>query len=111
MLEMPPLVQRTLDRLIRLFAPQQVVVFGSYAKGATHSRSDIDLLVIANIIGNPAVHQRRAEQLAVDCFPPIDIVLATPTEISDAENARSPFLLSVLGTGIAIYTAPDWILS
>jgi len=103
--ELPPLVQRTVDRLIRIFAPERIVLFGSYAKGTTHSSSDIDLLVIANIVGNHAAHQRRADQLAVDCFPPIDIVLATPAEVAEAATARSPFLLSVMGYGITIYTS------
>ncbi len=102
----PPLVQRTVDRLVRVFAPERVVLFGSYAKGTTHSGSDVDLLVIANIMGDPAVHLRQAHQLAVDSFPAIDIVLATPDEVAEAATAKSPFLLSVLETGRTIYTAP-----
>ena len=103
---LPPLVQRTVDRLIRAFAPEKVVVFGSFAKGTTHSGSDVDVLVIANLAGHPAAHQRKARQLAADAFPPIDIVLATPAEVAEAGTAKSPFLLSVLETGRTIYTAP-----
>jgi hypothetical protein len=33
----------------------------------------------------------------------VDIVLATPEEIEAAPVAASPFLLSVLGTGITVY--------
>jgi predicted nucleotidyltransferase len=100
---LPPLVQRTVDRLIRAFAPEKVVVFGSFAKGTAHSGSDVDVLVIANLAGHPAAHQRKARQLAADAFPPIDVVLATPEEVADAADARSPFLLSILGTGITVY--------
>ena len=102
--ELPPLVQRTLQRLIRAFAPESIVLFGSYAKGTVHGGSDVDLLVIANLQGNPATHQRRARQLAADCFPPVDIVFATPTEVSAAATAKSPFLLSILGSGMTVYT-------
>jgi predicted nucleotidyltransferase len=100
---LPPLVQRTVERLIRAFAPEKIVVFGSFAKGTTHGGSDVDLLVIANLPGHPAAHQRRARQLAADSFPPIDVVLATPEEIEEAPTARSPFLLSILGTGVIVY--------
>jgi predicted nucleotidyltransferase len=105
--ELPPLVQRSLARLIRAFAPERVMLFGSQAKGTAQITSDVDLLVIAQIDGHPAQHQRRARQLISDCFPPIDVVLATPAEVADAANARSPFLLSILGSGVTVYTRPS----
>jgi uncharacterized protein len=104
--DLPPLVQRTLQRLIRAFAPERIVLFGSYAKGTVHGGSDVDLLVIANLEGNPAFHQRRARQLAADCFPRVDVVFATPTDVAGAATAKSPFLLSILGSAITLYTRP-----
>jgi predicted nucleotidyltransferase len=103
-LNLPPLVQRTLQRLIRAFAPERIVLFGSYAKGRVHGGSDVDLLVVANLEGNPAFHQRRARQLAADCFPRVDVVFATPEEVNEAATTKSPFLLSILGKGITLYT-------
>lgn len=100
---LPPLVLRTVQRLIRAFAPEQIILYGSYAKGTTHLRSDIDVLVVTSIPGGMSQHIRRARQLAADCFPPVDIVFATPQDLSNARTAKSPFLLSVLGTGIVIY--------
>ena len=102
--ELPPLVQRTIQRLIRAFVPERIVLFGSYAKGTMHGGSDVDLLVIANLDGNPAFHQRRARQLAADCFPAVDVVFATPAEVADAPTAKSPFLLSILGTGVTLHS-------
>jgi uncharacterized protein len=101
--KLPPLVQRTLGRLIRAFAPERIVLFGSYAKGTVHEGSDVDLLVITNLDGNPNFHQRRARQLASDCFPSVDVVFATPEEIAAAAMAKSPFLLSILESGITLY--------
>jgi uncharacterized protein len=100
---LPPLVNRTLQRLIRAFAPEKILLFGSWAKGTRHIGSDIDLLIIADLPGSPAAHARRARQLAADSFPPVDIVFATPEEVASAATAKSPFLLSILGTGITIY--------
>jgi predicted nucleotidyltransferase len=101
--ELPPLVQRTLQRLIRSLAPERIVLFGSYAKGKVRPGSDVDLLVIADLPGNPALHARRARQLTADCFPPLDVVFATPQDVTTAASAKSPFLLSVLGSGKVIY--------
>lgn len=106
--ELPPLVQRTLQRLIRAFAPERVILFGSYAKARVNESSDVDLLVIAKFEGNFSVHQRRAQQLAADCFPPVDVVLATPEDIADAPTAKSPFLQSILGSGITVYKRSEF---
>jgi len=103
---LPPLVERTLARLIRAFAPERVLLFGSWAKGAANDRSDVDLLLVARTDGNPVVHLRRARQLASDCFPPVDVVIASPTEVAEAATARSPFLASILSSGITIYRQP-----
>jgi hypothetical protein len=56
-----------------------------------------------NVEGSLGPYRRRARQLAADCFPPVDIVLATPADVEDAETAPSPFLLSILGSGVTIY--------
>jgi predicted nucleotidyltransferase len=105
--ELPPLVQRTLQRLIRAFAPERVILFGSYAKDRVTENSDVDLLVIARLQGNFSLHQRRARQLAADCFPPVDIVLATPEDVAEAPSAKSPFLQSILSSGLTVYARPD----
>lgn len=104
--DLPPLVQRAIQRLIRSFAPERIMLFGSYAKGGARSGSDVDLLVVADLPGNPMVHKRRARQLAGDCFPRVDVVFATPEEVASAQTLRSPFLLSILGSGIVIYQRP-----
>lgn len=101
--ELPRLVQRTLQRLIVAFAPERVILFGSHAKGTMHSRSDVDLLVVADLHGNRDFHRRHARQLACDCFPRVDVVLATPLEVAEAAAAKSPFLQSILGSGVEIY--------
>jgi predicted nucleotidyltransferase len=98
------LVPRTLERLVRAFSPERIILFGSYAKDTTTSASDIDLLVIAHLPGERGLHRRRARALSSDCFPAVDVVLATPEEIDEAPTAASPFLASILETGITLYT-------
>jgi len=103
----PVLVKRVIDRLVRAFAPERIVLFGSYAKGTSAPDSDVDLLVIADLEGDPEQHLRRAHQLASDCFPPVDVVIATPEEVAAAPTAPSPFLQSVLETGVTMYQRPS----
>lgn len=102
--QLPILVERTLARLIRAFAPEKIILFGSYAKGVNDQNSDVDLLVIAHITANHALYSRRARQLTSDSFPSVDVVFATPEDVASASLLRSPFLLSIMEKGVVIYT-------
>jgi uncharacterized protein len=99
----PPLLGRVVQRYIRAFAPERIVLFGPWAKGTNNPRSDLDLLVVADMEGDPGVYLRRAKQLAAECFPPLDIVFVSPDEMEPPELDRNPFLLSVLKAGIVLY--------
>jgi len=100
---LPSSLQRVVARYVRAFAPERILLFGSYAKGTNEARSDLDLLIVADLPDHMSMHLRRAHQLAADSYPPVDVVFATPEEIENATVARSPFLLSILGTGLTVY--------
>ena len=98
-----PSLTRVIDRFVHAFAPERIVLFGSYAKGKQHAGSDVDLLIVADLEGDMAQHQQRARQLAADGFPPIDVSFCSQEELAHAAQARSPFLASVLGSGMIVY--------
>jgi predicted nucleotidyltransferase len=104
--QLPPLVQRSVQRLIRAFAPDQIVLFGSYAKGNAHAGSDVDMLIVTARPDTPEslnARQRRAHQLCADCFPRIDVVFASAEEVATASAASCLFLASILESGTVIY--------
>src|SRR4051812_15758346 len=103
---LPAQTLRALERLKRAFAPEKIILFGSYAKGTHRSGSDIDLLLIADLQGDPAAHQRRARQLTSDCFPPIDVVFQSREDLAEAHVANSPFLMSILESGVTLFSRP-----
>ncbi len=102
----PPFLRRVIARYVRSFAPDRIVLFGSYPKGMSHTRSDVDLLIVADVGSNATAQLRRARQLAADCFPPVDVQFVTPEEIASAATAPSPFLSSILGSGVTVYERP-----
>jgi len=103
MARLPRSLRRVVDRYVRAFAPDRITLFGSYAKGTDQPCSDIDLLIVADLVGDASIHLRRAHQLAMDCFPPVDVIFATTEEIEQSMVDRNPFLFSILGTGITLY--------
>lgn len=93
--------------IIKLIAaavsPEEIILFGSYAKGVATFRSDLDLLVI---IDTQLPLQRRKESFKSiqDRYAiKIDIHAYTRTEIASLANEPYSFIQSVLKTGKTLY--------
>jgi uncharacterized protein len=83
-----------------------VIVFGSYAKGKAHPRSDLDLCVIAD---THLPRTRRVDNLGTllaTCLIPVDARVCTPEEVRVYGAEKHSFLWNVLQTGTVVYTAP-----
>ena len=93
--EPPAFLRPAIARLVRAFAPERIVLFGSHAKGVAQPGSDVDMLIVAD--------SYVARQLVADNFPPVDVALCSTEDLAEAETARSPFLLSILGSGVTVY--------
>ena len=103
--DLPPLVQRTLQRLIAAFAPERVILFGSYAKGTVRARATSTCSSSPTWTAARTCTSDAPASWPADCFPPVDVVIVTPAEVAEAWTAKSPFLLSILGSGVPIYPA------
>jgi len=108
-LNLSPAMSRTVDEIVRRVvesaSPDRIILFGSAARGAIGPHSDIDLLVIKS--GVP--HRRKlAQQIHLTMFGigmPVDIVVATPEDVGDAQNVAGSILATALEEGIQVYAA------
>jgi predicted nucleotidyltransferase len=65
-------------RIVKKFHPQQIILFGSHARGEAGPDSDVDLLVVLPVRGSIR-NKRLAIRAALRDMPfPIDIVVTTP---------------------------------
>jgi len=76
------LIPRMVRRIAERFHPEQIILFGSHARGVAGPDSDVDLLIIMPLEG--AKHQRQVEiRLALRDFPvPKDIIVTTPDDFA-----------------------------
>lgn len=93
------MVQRIADR----FSPEQIILFGSQARGDAGSDSDIDLLVVLSKCDN-----RRAAALSMmkslaDLPVGKDIVVTTPQELETRGKLASSVLYPALHEGKVLY--------
>lgn len=93
------------DTLAREYQPEQIILFGSYARGTFHEDSDIDLLVIKDTNETPEQRWFRVKQLlnAVHDTVAVSPLVYTPQEIDERLRLNDWFLREVLDTGVRLY--------
>ena len=101
----PAIVDRAVRAIVHSYHPARIIVFGSFARGETHERSDLDLIVVKETderffdrIGSV---RDACAGLAVDVQP----LVYTPAELHEMLAQGNSFLETVLSEGIVAYEA------
>lgn len=75
-----PLLEEMVRRIVERFAPERILLFGSYAGGDAGPDSDVDLLVVMPVRGS---RREKAVEIGValhDIRVPKDIIVTTPED-------------------------------
>ncbi|MBI1916694.1 MAG: nucleotidyltransferase domain-containing protein [Planctomycetes bacterium] len=76
------LIRRVVKRIVQQFDPEQVILFGSQARGDAGPDSDVDLLVVMDVQGS-RLEKGLAIHLALREFlVPMDILVTTPEDFA-----------------------------
>ena len=73
-------IRRMVKRIVRRFAPDKIILFGSYARGEAGPDSDVDLLIVMPVSGSI---RQMAVEIGValhDIRVPKDVIVTTPEE-------------------------------
>jgi len=104
----PAAIQATIDRIVACLAPyrpQQIWLFGSYARGDYHAASDIDLLIVKET--SLPYNERAADVWRLcatgDSPLPIEPLIYTPAEFARMRARRNPLIERVLQEGKLLY--------
>jgi predicted nucleotidyltransferase len=95
---------RAVERIVALFAPRQVLLFGSYAYGEPTPDSDVDLLVTMNTDLRP-VDQAVAIRDAIEFPFPLDLLVRSPAQIEQRLALGDRFFREILDRGVVLYEA------
>ena len=74
------LIHEMVNRIVRRFDPEKVILFGSYATGNAGPDSDVDLLVIMPVMGSK---RKKAVEIGValhDMGVAKDVIVVRPDE-------------------------------
>jgi predicted nucleotidyltransferase len=89
------------DRLKQTIQPEQILLFGSWARGTPTRHSDLDLFIIWNTDYPPLERIGRILSLLHDAPLPIEVIVYTFDELQ--KQCYSPFIQRVLTEGKVLY--------
>lgn len=100
-------IQAVVARIVAGYAPDRIILFGSYAYGVPHEHSDLDLLIIKhNAEAKRAERSVAVWRLLWDAsFPPMDILIRTPAELDRAASIAYSVETMALQQGKLLYAA------
>jgi len=97
------LLEEIKRRILAVSDPEQIILFGSHARGIAGPDSDLDLLVIEEGIDATRRESVRLRAALRGLLVPIDVLVATPNQIERYRNSIGLIYNSILREGKVIY--------
>jgi uncharacterized protein len=100
-------VQEIVRRLVAEYAPEKIILFGSYAYGEPHADSDIDLLVVKDTPARYIDRQVAVLRLATGMHKHLGLepIVMTPAEVAQRLRIGDQFVEEMLRKGEVLYAA------
>jgi predicted nucleotidyltransferase len=96
-------VARIVDRVVALHDPDEIWVFGSYAKGNQSEHSDLDLVVVKPTALPRRLRGRDVVAVLAEAAFPIDLLFVTPEELDNDLKEPYSLLSTVMPTAKRVY--------
>jgi uncharacterized protein len=98
-----PVLADIVRRIVEVASPQQIILFGSAARGKTGPNSDVDLLVVKS----GRFHRGRLLEAIYrnlhGAGAPVDVVLVTPEELERYRDDPCLIVAPALKEGKSVY--------
>jgi uncharacterized protein len=90
--------------IAKVFEPERIILFGSYAYGTPTEDSDVDLLVVLPFEGQPF---RKAAEIrgCINAEFPIDLLARTSEQVKERLDLGDFFIQEIMERGKVVYEA------
>ena len=87
------------------FDADKVILFGSHSRGQASTDSDVDLLVVMPVQGEP--YRQAAKILsATRASFPLDVIVRSPRSVEKRLAMGDCFMRDIIEKGVVVYEAP-----
>src|SRR5436309_16058056 len=101
----PREIRAIVHRIAAITQPEQVIMFGSYAKGTSTIKSDLDLLLVMPDDAQTRFRPWDLQPHLKGSIIPVDVHIVTAEELASYGKEKHHFLHSVLRSGKPVYQA------
>lgn len=101
--DIQPVLNQLIERITVRFAPQKIILFGSYAGGEPGPDSDIDLLIVIDVKGSTRQKANEIDLLMADRTMPMDFIVLTPEQYERQKNIIGTIVRQADREGKVIY--------
>jgi predicted nucleotidyltransferase len=99
-------IDRMVRRIVKKFRPQQVILFGSHARGEAGPDSDVDLLVVMDFEGTARDKGLEIQLALHDIRIPKDIIVTTPEAFAWRKEVVGTIEWPAAKEGKVLYARP-----
>ena len=98
-------ITRIVETIGREYEPQQIILFGSYARGKPTKDSDIDLFIIKDTNANRIDRFVQVKRIIYDpqLRIPVSPLVYTPREVEERLNMGDDFVKEIVREGKVLY--------
>ena len=98
-------IRAIVEKIVAEYAPQKIILFGSYATGTPDRDSDVDLLIIKNTDSKPRERWMAVKRILRGVAPrvPVSPLVYTEQEIAERRALKDFFIDEILTTGEVLY--------
>lgn len=90
-------------KVVQVYDPDRVLLFGSYARGQHTLYSDVDLLIVKDTRRSSVLRGQAVRQLFYDSLIRVDLLVYTNEEFEDEMGHPDSFLASIAKTWVELY--------
>ena len=99
-------IQQVVERIVHTFAPERVILFGSYAEGPATPDSDLDLLVVTRKRLRREQRAARLRGLFRDVPLPVEIITMPREEFEQTRDVIGGIAYPAARYGRVVYEKP-----
>jgi predicted nucleotidyltransferase len=103
---MRAVINRMVKRIVAKFHPQQVILFGSQARGDARAGSDVDLLVVMDFEGSAFEKGLEIHHALSDILVPVDVIVTRPEDFAWRKEIVGTIEWPAAREGKVLYARP-----
>lgn len=96
-------IEEMVRRIVERFHPDQIILFGSYARGQAGPDSDVDFLVVMPVQGSKRKMAVEIDLALAGMGLPKDIIVVTPEEFERARGIIGTIVYPAVREGKVMY--------